>query len=132
MRAIFLLFVEPYGMPWQKGFRKTHLPKPDESQSHDQRLAQRAVQQWHRKQRYIKRGQPLLYETEHTNLRKFYNENMYGLLIDLRSTADHAMHGSGTRLVNTTDGVQLEIERDAKDAAKVNCRVFVISASQLT
>ena len=33
------------------------------------------------------------------------------------------MHGSGTRLMNTTDGVQLEIERNGKD-------IFVISDSQ--
>lgn len=37
--------------------------------------------------------------------------------------ADQAMHGSGTRIINSTDGVQLEIE-------DVNCHVFVISDSQ--
>ena len=40
------------------------------------------------------------------------------------------MHGSSTRLVNTTDGVQLEIERDGKGTGTVNCHVFVISDSQ--
>ena len=57
--------------------------------------------------------------------------NKFGLLIDLRSMASQEMHGSGTRLVNTTDGVQLEIERDAKGTGPVNCHVFVISDSQL-
>ena len=46
------------------------------------------------------------------------------------SMASQEMHGSGTRLVNTTDGIQLEIERDAKGSGKVNCHVFVISDSQ--
>ena len=41
------------------------------------------------------------------------------------------MYGSGTRLVNTTDGVQLEIERDAKGSGTVNCHVFIISDAQL-
>ena len=41
------------------------------------------------------------------------------------------LHGSGTRLVNSTDGVQLEIERDAKGSGTVNCHVFIIADSQL-
>ena len=63
-------------------------------------------------------------------LQKFYTENKFGLLIDLRSMASQEMHGSGTRLMNTTDGVQLEIERDAKGSGTVNCHVFVIADSQ--
>ena len=63
-------------------------------------------------------------------LEKFYTGNKFGLLIDLRSMASQEMHGSGTRLVNTTDGVQLEIERDGKGTGQVNCHVFVISDSQ--
>ena len=58
-------------------------------------------------------------------LEKFYTDNKFGLLIDLRSMASQEMH-----LVNTTDGVQLEIERDAKGTGKVNCHVFVIADSQ--
>ncbi|KAL9987391.1 hypothetical protein ACROYT_G001685 [Oculina patagonica] len=52
-------------------------------------------------------------KTQHMTLQKFYTEDKFGLLIDLRSMADHSMHGSGTRLVNTKDGVQLELERKA-------------------
>ena len=64
------------------------------------------------------------------NLTKFYTGDKFGLLIDLRSMASQAMHGSGTRLVNTTDGVQLEIERSAKGSGVVNCHVFIISDAQ--
>ena len=67
---------------------------------------------------------------QHMTLKKFYTDNKFGLLIDLRSMASQEMHGSGTRLVNTTDGVQLQIERDAKGTGQVNCHVFVISDSQ--
>ncbi|KAL9968202.1 hypothetical protein ACROYT_G026549 [Oculina patagonica] len=52
-------------------------------------------------------------KTQHMTLRKFYTEDKFGLLIDLRSMADHLMHGSGTRLANSKDGVQLELERKA-------------------
>ena len=67
---------------------------------------------------------------QHMSLKKFYTDNKFGLLIDLRSMASQKMHGSGTRLVNTTDGVHLKIERDAKGTGKVNCHIFVISDSQ--
>ena len=70
------------------------------------------------------------YKPQHMTLKKFYTDNTFGLLIDLRSMASQEMHGSGTRLVNTTDGVQLEIERDAKRTGTVNCHVFIISDCQ--
>ena len=60
-------------------------------------------------------------------LQKFYANNKFGLLIDLRSMESQKMHGSGTRLVDSTDGVQLEIERDAKGSGTVNCHVYIIS-----
>ena len=63
-------------------------------------------------------------------LKKFYTEDKFGLLIDLRSMASQEMHGSGTRLVNTTDGVQLEIQRKAEGSGNVNCHAFVIYDSQ--
>ena len=50
-------------------------------------------------------------------------------MIDLRSMASQEMHDSGTRLVNSTDGIQLEIERDAKGSGTVNCHVYIVSDS---
>ena len=70
------------------------------------------------------------YKSQHMTLEKFYTKNKFGLLIDLRSMASQKMHSSGTRLVNSTDGVQLEIKRDGKGSGPVNCHVFVISDSQ--
>ena len=70
-------------------------------------------------------------KTQHMNATKFYTENKFGLMIDLRSMADHSMHGSGTRIVNTNDGVQLELERNASGSGKVNCHIYVISNAQM-
>ena len=70
------------------------------------------------------------YKPQHMTLKKFYTDDKFGLLIDLRSMASQKMQDSGTRFVNSTDGVQLEIERDAKGTGQVNCHVFVISDSQ--
>ena len=69
------------------------------------------------------------HKPQHMTLQKFYAEDKFGLLIDLRSMASHEMHGSGTRLVNTTDGVQLEIKRKT-GKGPFNCHVFVISDAQ--
>ena len=65
------------------------------------------------------------------NLTKFYTADKFGLLIDLRSISDQVMHGSGTRLVNSKDGVKLELERNASCSGVVNCHVFVISDLQM-
>jgi len=64
------------------------------------------------------------------NLKLFLAGDRFGLLVDLRSMADRSMHGSGLRLVNTTDGVQLELERKASGSGNINCQLFVISDPQ--
>ena len=69
-------------------------------------------------------------KSENMNLTKFYSGDKFGFLIDMRSMASQAMHGSGTRLVNSTDGVQLEIERNANGSGNMNCHIFVISDAQ--
>ena len=69
-------------------------------------------------------------KTQHMTLKKFYTGDRFGLLIDLRSMAANEMHGSGIRLVNTKDGVLLEIERTASGSGNVNCHIFTISDAQ--
>jgi len=46
-------------------------------------------------------------------VKRFFT-NKFGLLIDLRSMADHAMHGSGTRLVNTKNWSPAGIRNECK------------------
>ena len=64
-------------------------------------------------------------------LAKYLTANKFGLWIDLRSMADTTMHGNGKRLVNTQDGVQLEIERTASGSGTTNCHIFTVSDSQM-
>ena len=61
---------------------------------------------------------------------KLYTEDKFGFFIDLRSMADHDLHGSGFRLVNTKDGVQLAIERKTSGSGSVKCHIFIISDAQ--
>ena len=69
------------------------------------------------------------HKPQHMTLKKFYAEDNFGLLIDLRSMASQEMHGSSTRLVNSPEGVQLEIKRSA-GKGPFNCYIFVISDAQ--
>ena len=64
-------------------------------------------------------------------LAKYLAANKFGLWIDLRSMADTTMHGNGQRLINTQDGVQLEIERTASGSGTTNCHIFTVSDSQM-
>ena len=64
-------------------------------------------------------------------LAKYLTADKFGLWIDLRSMADTTLHGNGQRLVNTQDGVQLEIERKASESGNTNCHIFTISDSQM-
>ena len=66
---------------------------------------------WRQVSRFVMKEK---HKPQHMTLQKFYIKDKFGLLIDLRSMPSQEMHVSGTRLVNTTDGVQLEIKRDAK------------------
>ena len=70
-------------------------------------------------------------KTEHVDVTKFYTGDRFGLVIDMRAMADQSMNGSGTHIVNSTDGVQLEIERKTEGSGDVKCHVFVIADSQL-
>lgn len=58
---------------------------------------------------------------------KFYTDNKFKLLMDLRSITDTTMHSSSARLVNTKDGVFLEIERKTSGLGNLKCHVFTIS-----
>ena len=58
---------------------------------------------------------------------KFYTDNKFKLVIDLRSMTDTTMQGSGVRLVNTKDGVFLEIKRKTSASGNLKCHVFTIS-----
>ena len=65
------------------------------------------------------------------NLTNFYTDDKFGLLIDLCSMPDRALHSSGNCLVNTTDGVQLDVVQDASSSGNVNSHVFIINESKM-
>ena len=132
LKGILLLFVEPYtagardsekyGFP---DLEKVHVtingaPNMVYNSGIESEDAWRQASRFFMKQKH---------KPQHMTLQKYYAEDKFGLLIDLRSMASQEMHGSGTRLVNSTDGVQLEINR-ATGKGPFNCHIFVISDAQ--
>ena len=134
LKGILLLFINPY----TAGARDTeHYFNPDitkvkvtvngvPNQVYNEGIS--GSDMWKELTRYFKpstNGRPKM------TLAKYLTANKFGLWIDLRSMADTTMHGNGQRLVNTQDGVQLEIERTASGSGTTNCHIFTVSDSQM-
>ena len=64
-------------------------------------------------------------------LAKYLTGNKFGFFLDLRSMAGTNMHGSGQRLVNSENGVQIAITRATSGSGNVRCHIFNISDAQL-
>ena len=136
LKGILLLFVEPYvaGTRQAENYFNPDLTKISVTvNGSPNRLYNNGLEGidiWEEVKRFFYKAEN---KTQHMNPTKFYADNKFGVMIDLRSMADHSMHGSGTRLVNTKDGVQLEIERNASGSGndKVRCHIYVISDAQM-
>ena len=61
----------------------------------------------------------------------FYAGDRFAFFIDLRSMKDNDLHGSGLRLVNTKDGVQLTLNRKTSGSGGAKCHIFIPSPCQL-
>ena len=134
LKGILLLFVEPYvaGARQSETYLNPDLTKVSVTvNGSPNRLYNNGLEGidvWEEVKRFFLKAEN---KTQHMNATKFYTENKFGLMIDLRSMADHSMHGSGTRLVNTKNGVQLELERNKSGSGNVNCHIYVISDAQM-
>jgi len=64
------------------------------------------------------------------NMEKYYGDkNHYALWLDLRTTEDNTLHGSGKALQNTKDGIQLEITKDGTKGP-YKMYIFIVSDAQ--
>jgi len=135
LKAILLLFTEPYtaGTRDSEKFVFPDLQKVKVTINGSPNMLYNEgivpTDLWRESRRFFVREKN---KTEHMNLKLFLAGDRFGLLVDLRSMADRSMHGSGVRLLNSTDGVQLELERKASGSGDINCQVFVISDAQLS
>jgi len=133
IKGILLLFVEPYAagtrdsekfiFPDLKKISVTINGSPNKLYSKG--IESRYI--WSEVSRFFMKEK---HKPQFMTLQKLYTGKKFGLLIDLRSMASQEMHGSGTRLVNSTDGIHLEIDRDKKETGTVNCHIYIISDAQ--
>ena len=70
-----------------------------------------------------------LYFTD-TTIEK-YLTNRYALWLDLRSTDDNTLHGSGRRIENASEGITIQITKEAGADEPINVYLFVIQDAQI-
>lgn len=58
-------------------------------------------------------------------IEKFYN-NKFALVVDLRSNEETNSTGNGKKIVNTQNGILLEI-KITSHTGSINCNIFVVS-----
>ncbi len=86
-------------------------------------------QQWSEVKRHFMPEERKGGEDSHIDEVAYLAENKYALWVDLRSTEDNSLHGSGLRLVNTKDGVQLAIKRS--NTTDYTMHIFVVADAQV-
>ena len=102
MKGILLLFIEPYtgGTRDSEKYIFPDLTKVDVTMNSKPNMLYNhsieSMYMWGEASHFFVKGKN---KTEHMDMTKIYTNDKFGLLTDLRSMADQAMYGSGTRLV---------------------------------
>jgi hypothetical protein len=65
-----------------------------------------------------------------TTLEKYLTDN-YALWLDLRSTDDNSLHGSGRRIENASEGITIQITKEAEADQPINVYLFIIQDAQI-
>ena len=64
------------------------------------------------------------------NIASYYTDK-YALWLDFRTTNDNRLHGSGRRLENTSEGISLQITKEAGSAGKLSCYSYIFQDPQI-
>ena len=64
------------------------------------------------------------------NIASYYTDK-YALWLDFRTIDDNVLHGSGRRLENTSEGIQLQITKKAESAGKLSCYLYIFQDAQI-
>jgi hypothetical protein len=65
-----------------------------------------------------------------TTLEKYLTTN-YALWLDLRTTDDNTLHGSGRRIENASEGITIQITKEQGADAPINIYLFIIQDAQI-
>ena len=64
-----------------------------------------------------------------TNIEKYLTKRFAWL--DLRSTDDNALHGSGSRIENVSEGITIQIEKEKEADENLNIYLYIIQDAQI-
>ena len=65
-----------------------------------------------------------------TNIKKYFTTR-FALWLDLRSTDDNRLHGSGRRIENASEGITIQIEKEQESDENLNIYLFIIQDAQI-
>ena len=60
-----------------------------------------------------------------------YLTTKYGLWLDMRTTDDNSLHGSGRKIEGASQSIQIEIEKESETAGALNAYVYYVQDAQL-
>ena len=60
-----------------------------------------------------------------------YLTSRYALWLDLRTTDDNSLHGSGRRIENASEGITIQITKEPESNEPINVYLFVIQDAQI-
>ena len=69
-------------------------------------------------------------QLHNVNIVSYYTDK-YVLWLDFRTIDDNRLHGSGRRLENTSEGVRLQITKEAASADKLSCYLYIFQDAQI-
>ena len=64
------------------------------------------------------------------NIASYYTDK-YALWLDFRTIDDNRLHGLGRRLENTSEGIQLQITKEAGADSKLSCYLYIFQDAQI-
>ena len=69
-------------------------------------------------------------QLHNVNIASYYTDK-YALWLDFRSIDNNALHSSGRRLENTSEGIRLQITKKAESAGKLSCYLYIFQDAQI-
>ena len=69
-------------------------------------------------------------QLHNVNIASYYTDN-YALWLDFRTIDHNRLHGSGRRLENISEGIRLQITKEAGNAGKLSCYLYIFQDAQI-
>ena len=68
-------------------------------------------------------------QLHNVNIFSYYTDK-YALWLDFRTIDDNRLHGSGRQLENTSEGIRLQITKEAGADSKLSCYLYIFQGAQ--